>query len=188
MNRNRLLYLFMGTIIVILIIIWIGRPCPPTASCDCERLGFDQHDGVGTFLSFSRDPMGLTREPEIAPARIRARGGEKITWVIRNPSDNDISVGLHSVVEAGSDRNVMRDLFSSIDPPIKIGKGCRIAPLQGRLNRDILHGDKRDADCDSSRVFHYFFMVKVLADGASSKGDTLCEWPYDPELVVERDP
>ncbi|TPW12804.1 MAG: hypothetical protein FD129_1396 [bacterium] len=171
MSRARILYLFLGLMAMIIIIIWL-RP-----ATTCQVLDFDQHDGVGTFVS-----------PEIAPARIRARGGEEITWVLRNPSNRDITVSLIEVNEPPSTVNILREVFADAGGAVTIGKHCRIAPLQARLQYHLLEAGKRGEPCDSSRVFHYFFNIRVHPSGTSKGDSVVCEWPYDPEVVVERDP
>jgi hypothetical protein len=191
---NRFGILIIALLLVIVVYILVIRQGP----CDCAPLSIDQHDGVGTFVSFGRDPMSPDREPEVAPARIRARGGEKVTWVLRNPSDRDIMVGLHSVIGRDPDRNLMNEVFEHVDPPVRIDKGCGIAALQGRLDRGLLRDEslirgavpdrKRLDDCDSSLVFHYFFMIQVMAGTSGKRDSVVCRWPYDPELVIERDP
>lgn len=171
----------------ILIVVIISRP---PAAPSCATLEIDQGDGVGTFVAFSRTPMDPEVDPEVAPARIRARSAELVTWIIRNPSDKDIYVGIHDVVEAGTTIDVKKQLFGTLDGRVLVPANCGIAALQGRLNRDLIVDPVRTDSCQVARTFFYNFYIWVPPSAVTgSKGDSIkCEWPYDPELVVEGEP
>lgn len=172
---------------ILLVYIWVTRPA---ATASCVTLEIDQRDGVGAFVAFSRTPMDPRVEPEVAPSRVRARSAELITWVIRNPSDREIYVGLHDVVEVGTSTNVKDEIFGTIDDRVLVPANCGIAALQGRLNRDLIPDPVRGDSCQVARRFFYNFYIWVPPTAVSgSKGDSIiCEWPYDPELVVEGEP
>jgi hypothetical protein len=174
----------LGVLAILLVLLWKSRSCP------CDSLEVDQRNGVGTFVSFSETPLDPTSEPEVAPGLIRARSEDKVTWIIRNPSSQDIYVGLYDVREAGSTIDVKDELFPILDDRVLVPKNCGIAALQGQLSRDLIGEPARGDSCYSARQFFYNFYVWVMPTATSTgKGDTIvCEWPYDPELVVERDP
>jgi len=140
-------------------------------------LSFDQSDGVGAFIGLSKDPTDPHVPPEVGPARIRAVRGEQITWVFRNPSDQDVQVQLQSVFDLGNTTdNILNEIFQPA-PPATIPADCGIGYYQARLRNRIAIGQS-PADTCSFRPVNYYFLIQTTTDTLRLK------FSYDPELII----
>jgi hypothetical protein len=146
--------------------------------CKCQSLTLDQHDAVGAFLSLNRNPFGASMTPEVEPARIRARRGEEIVWVIRNPSPQDVEIKLGLVVDPGTSADIKEQVFSNLGGKATIPGNCGIGWLRAQLQS----GGFAYVDSCHGRTFNYFF--DIFAQEDSVRVGCL----YDPELVVEGEP
>jgi hypothetical protein len=167
--------------LIIFILVWRCFRCFSPGSC-CPPLSIDQANTVGTFMSLSMNPTDANSPAEVAPARIRAYKGENVTWVFRNPSNQDVTIKLLRVWDPliSTTVDIKNDVFSDLGGVVSVAKNCGFGVLRAELRKDI--AIRSDRDSCASRTFYYDFLVRVQTDSVSLK----C--PYDPELVVEDQP
>jgi len=156
-----------------------------TSCCKCPKLAKDQSEAVGAFLSLG--PLEPNRV-EVGPTRIRAYNGERVIWTIRNPSPDDVYIELH-LISGASGAIPLGTVFASTGGRILVPKSCGIAFLEAQLKKGLVPRGSARGDSCNAETFHYTFMLFKKASSGSTKGEsTLCEFPYDPELVVEGKP
>jgi hypothetical protein len=150
-----------------------------SSTCECPALSIDQRDAVGTFISLSKDPFNAEIPPEVEPARIRAKRGEQIVWIFRNPSPTDVTIWLSLVKRPNGSTDMKGDLFSSLGlPPVKVPGNCGYGWIKARLRSST----KAHPDSCPRETFNYYFSVRAGTDSIPLAIDP------DPELVVEGEP
>ena len=186
MNWSRLIYGFIVIIVVVGLIIVIVRD-----NCNCSILSVAQQDSAGGFLSLSTDPLNPGIEADVCPARIRTVNDEHVTWIIRNPGDNDVDVKLYKVWTRGqpepnenAPENLIGNVFANRGGRITVSKNCGYGVLVAQLKDDVVReGLAGPRACCEQKAYQYSFMLYLSLTDSSK-----AEVPYDPELVVEGRP